>query len=558
MSSLARRLAPALAPFLSVIACQGERAGATGEEAGGTIVFAIAGEPDNLAPPVVATVSGKMLVDQIFQQLAALGPEGVTLGDVGFLPRLAERWTWSPDSNTVDFHLAPGARFHDGARVTAADVIFSYQLYLDESVQSSHSVNFPALDSLVAVDSTTVRARFKERSPERFYKLVTNLTILPQHLLQGVDRTKLAESPFAQAPIGSGPYRFVKWERGSTIELVADTVGAHPRQGPRRLIFKYVADLNAAARSVTAGESDFAESLRPEGMALVTADGPARTVEYPSPDHGFLLFNTRSPNNRKALHPIFGDRGVRRAFAMSIDKVALVRNALDSLALTSFGPFVRSNWAADTTVAQLGYDVAHAKALLDSLGWKDANNDGVRERNGVPLRFALSVPSVSATRKQMAVSLQAQLKAIGADVTIDAPEPAVLFPRLVQGKFEAFIHVVHEDATPSSIVQALGGRDLERSSNYGWYSNAHVDSLLDAAVSAPSLASAKREYRAAYDAIIADAPAVFLWEPRTFALAHKRIKFNKLDGVAWWSGIPSWRIPANERLPRDEVGGMAK
>ena len=555
MNSSPRR-ALACCCLLVLAACGGDKApnaGASGS--GGTVVVALAGEPDHLAPPLVVTISGKMVVDQVFQTLATVGADGNTLGDVGFAPSIAASWTWSADSSSVDLHVDPRARFHDGHPVRAADVKFSYDLYMDPAVASPHVASFPAMDSVVVTDSMTVRGFFRERSPERFFKLVTNLSVVPQHLLQQVDRAKLAESPFAQTPVGSGPYRFVKWERGASMELAADTSRTTGRPATDRLIFRFVPDLNAAARSVTAGEADFVESLRPEGMAMVTADGPARPVEYPSPDHGYVMFNTRSSSNRKVPHPLLGDRQLRVALAMAVDRKAVIRNALDSLALPSFGPFVRSLWSADTTVAQIPYSADAARRLLDSLGWRDANGDGVRERNGKPLHFTLLVPSVSATRRQMAVALQDQFKQVGADVTIDAPEPAVLFPRLQQGKFDAFIQVWHEDATPSTIGQVWSGRDLERSANYGWYGNARVDSLIDLAATATDRTKARALYREIYELIVQDAPAIFLWEPRTFALANKRIKFSGLNGTAWWSGIPSWRIPAGERIARDRVGG---
>ncbi|MBC7895624.1 MAG: peptide ABC transporter substrate-binding protein [Cytophagaceae bacterium] len=547
---IARRVLPVLTLAVAVVAC-GEPAPGTASARGGTIVFAVAGEPEHMAPPTIISIQAKMVVDQVFEGLAALAPGGTTLGDAGLEPRVAESWTWSADSSTIDFKIDPQSRFHDGHPVTAADAIFSYALFQDPKVGSGFASNFPALDSLSMVDSMTVRAHFKDRSPERIFRLATNLTVMPKHLLEGVDRTKLSESPFAQAPIGSGPYRFVKWDRGAGMEFRADTTRSRRRALSDRILLRFVSDLNSGARTVTAGEADFVESLRPEGLALVKADGPMRVVEYPSVDHGYLLFNMRSATDRKAPHALFADVAVRRAIGMAIDRRAVVRIALDSLAVVSHGPFVRSSWAADTTIAQLPHDLDRARALLDSAGWRDGNGDGIREKNGKPMRFQLSVPSVSATRKQMAVALQEQLKQLGVDAVIDASEPANLFPRLIQGKFDAFIHVWHEDASPSGITQAWGGRDVEQSGNWGYYMNPKVDSLLESATLATDRATARALYRQAYETIVQDAPAIFLWEPRTFALSHKRIKFDALDGVAWWTGIPQWTIPAAERLPRD-------
>ncbi len=554
-----RLFASSLRPFLTLpalgalAACGGDARPAS-SGSGGTVVIAVPGEAEHAMPVVIQTIAAKQVVDQIFAPLAEVGAEGSTIGDVGFVPRAAERWTWSADSGAIDFHMRRGARFHDGQPVGAADVVFSYQLYADPASASPHLSAFPRVDSIAAVDSMTVRVHFGERTPERFFKFATNLMVMPRHLLSGVSHDALGASPFASAPVGSGPFRFVKWERGTVLELAADTGNAEGRPTLDRLIWRPVADPNAANRSVVAGEADFTENLRPEGMAMVTPDGPARTVEYAAPMVGYLLFNTRSTTNRQQPHPILANREVRRAIALAIDRHALVRNALDTLAVLARGPLPRTSWAWDSTVTMVAFDRAAAGAALDQAGWSDANGDGVRERNGAPLRLSLLVPSVSATRRQMATVLQEQLKQVGVEVVVEAVDPSVLLPRLGTGKFDAFIHVWQSDASPSTMGQAWASDDLERSQNYGWFVHPGVDSTITRAIAAGSLATARPLYRQATQLIVDEAPAVFLWEPRSFALAHKRIKFDRLATAGWWTGIRAWTIPAAERLPRDGVG----
>lgn len=521
---------------------------------GGTVVFATPGEAEHLMPPVIQTIAAKQIADQVFAPLAEPGTNSGTLGDAGFVPRAAIRWTWSTDSSAIDFHMRPGARFHDGVPVTAADAKFSYALFADSAVASPHLSAFPPVDSLVVVDSMTLRVHFADRMPERFFKFATNLVLLPKHLLEGLPRDALAASAPAQAPVGSGPFRFVKWERGTALELAADTANVEGRPTLDRLVWRPAADAIGAIRAVVAGEADFAETVPPAGMAMVTPDGPARTVPYAAPMVGYLLLNTRAQTNRQQQHPVLGDRAVRRAVSQAIDRAVVVRNAMDSLAVVARGPLPRTSWAYDTSVAMLPFDVAAARAALETAGWVLAPGDSIRARQGTRLRLSLMVPSVSATRRQMATVVADQLKAVGIEVAVEVLEPSVLLPQLNAGKFDAFIHVWQSDASPSTLVQAWGSNDLGRSQNYGWYANATVDSLLGLASAARTLAVARPLYTAAASAIVADAPAVFLWEPRSFALAHSRIKFSSLRADAWWSGIREWTIPAGERLPRDGVG----
>lgn len=540
----------------AVAACGGEpRESSTRQQPlGGTLVIATPAEPEILLPPLVQTLSAKQVVDQLFDFLADVPESMSTIGDAGFQPRLASRWIWSADSSSVEFTLVGNARFHDGHPISASDVKFSYELYKDPQVGSMHAGSLPRMDSIVVIDSSRIRFHFADRGPERFFQLVYNLAVLPSHAFDGVDRTRLAESPLATAPIGSGPFQLARWERGTLLEVTASNAYHRGRPSLDRIVWRIGGDFSTAARSVMAGESDFVEILRPEGMQQVTPDADARAVEYPTYEHGYLLFNTRAPNNRKQPHPLFGDVRVRRALGMAIDRPAIVRNAYDSLASLSYGPFTRPLWSADTTVAQLPYSVAQARQLLDSAGWRDGNGDGVRERNGRTLSFDLLVPSVSAARQRIAVVLQEQLRAVGADVRIESTEPASLGPRLGAGKFDAFIHVWQLDPSPASIEQTWGSRDLERSANFGWYSSARVDSLIAAAKTEQDLTRAKATYRQIYETIVSDAPAVFLWEPRNFVLVSKRFRFDRLRGDAWWSDLATWYVPANERIPRDKAG----
>jgi len=108
---------------------------------GGTIVMSSAADADVLFPPLTLTLQGKQVTDQIFDNLADIGPALNTVGDAGFTPRLADRWRWSADSMSVAFHLNPRARWHDGVPVTAEDVRYTFQLVKDTSLASPLAAN---------------------------------------------------------------------------------------------------------------------------------------------------------------------------------------------------------------------------------------------------------------------------------------------------------------------------------------------------------------------------------------------------------------------------------
>lgn len=532
-------------------------AGAAGPD-GGTVIVAAAAEAETLLPPLVQTTAAKQIVDLVFDFLADIGPNLNTVGDAGFTPRLASSWDWSADSSAITFHVNPKARWHDGRPVTGADVAFSYDLSADPVVESYIRTNLPAMDSVRTPDSLSVTFYYKTKTPERFYQLVYNLWILPKHLLDTLDRKQLASSAFARNPVGSGPFKFARWDARSAIEVDANTEYALGRPHLDRVVFAISGDLGTAANRVAAGEADVVEMIRPETQDVLAKSGKVRFLRYGGWDAFYLAFNLRNPANRNAPHPILADRGVREAIAMAIDRPAAVRNVFDTLATLMEGPFVRAHFSADTSLHQLPHDSVRAMHVLDSLGWKDTNGDGIRDRGGKPLRLDVVVPSTSLARRRMAAIMQEQCKKVGIDITVREVEPAAMSKMMNEGAFDVVINGWHFDPSPASVSQSWGANDLNTNSNIGRYKNAHADSLMKLVVEEPNPAKARALYAEIYRTIVADVPAVFLWELTGNAAVQKRIDVPSLRGDAWWATIPKWSVPAGQRIDRDKVGLPAK
>ena len=117
-----------LSTIFLLSACSSER------RVGGTIVMSSAADADVLFPPLTISLIGKQVTDQIFDKLADIGPALNTVGDAGFIPRLADRWRWAPDSSYVAFHINPNAKWHDGQPVRSADFGFALATYTDSRI----------------------------------------------------------------------------------------------------------------------------------------------------------------------------------------------------------------------------------------------------------------------------------------------------------------------------------------------------------------------------------------------------------------------------------------
>lgn len=538
------RLAAAAAGFAgvaSLAACHDSASSPRGSVRDSTLVIATPSDIDNLVPPLVATTQGKQVMDLVFDYLARPVAPVNTIGDGGFRPQLAQSWDWSPDSLSIAFHVDPRARWHDGVPVTARDVAFSFALYTDSVVASPHATDFAGIDSVTVRDSLTAVVWWKHRNPEQFFQVAYNLVVMPQHLLGAVPRNALAASAFAQHPIGSGRYRFVDWTHGSALDIAADSANYRGRPQFTRVTWVIRPDPRAALLSVLSGEADFTETVQGSALPQVARTAGVRTVEYGSLDYGYMVFNLRPHGAPRRASP-FADRALRVALTRAIDRPAIVRSALDSLGRVALGPFTRAQSSADSTLHQIAFDSVGAARALDSLGWRLDATRGVRMRDGQPLAFSLLLPSSSPTRVRLGVLLQAQLARIGARVTVDPEEPVVFVRRLGTGDFDAALGGWHTDPSPVTLRQSWGTpRGGDAGANYGGYSNASLDATMDSAAVAFDPARRAALFRRAYQTLIDDAPAVWLYEPRNVAVIRKGIEPVGMRADGWWADLPDWR-----------------
>ena len=536
--------------LLSAVLC----ASACGEVAGKTAVIAIGGDGDALIPNLWTQTQARVYTDLMFDKLADIGPGQNTLGDAGYEPRLATGWTWSKDSLSIAFHLDPRARWHDGRAVTARDVRFAFQVYADPKTGAAGGRDMAAsMDSVSVGDSLTATVWFQTRTPEQFHSVVYNVIPLPEHLIGSVPHDSLRGSAFASHPVGSGPFRFVSWDKSKSLEMAANDAYPHGRPKLDRVVFT-ITNPKAAVRAVLAGDADFYERFTLDDMAEAARSSDVRVVSAPQYVYGVLEFNLRSADGKQP-HPVLSSVGVRRALTMAVDRVALERNILDTLGMPGIGPFARSQWTADTTLVQLAYDTSAAVALLDSLGWR-RGADGVRSRGGRPLAFAISVSSSSRAGTRYAELLQQAFARVGAKVSVDLSDQQALGARIGNHTFESALLTWTATPSPSGTRTLWGTKSMAKTGvqNAGSWSNAGFDAQVDSGLAAMAPAAARAHFKLAYQAAIDDPPAIWLYEPMLVPGMSKRLVTGPFRPDAWWQSIPAWTVTGP---PRRSAGSAA-
>jgi peptide/nickel transport system substrate-binding protein len=511
----------------------------------GTIVVITGQYPGLPIPTLIQGTSNQDVADLLFLRLARLGPTLTSEGDAGFVPQLAQRWS-RRDSLTLVFDLDPRARWHDGTPVTSRDVVFTFARAKDPAVNPTLATLLRDVTSVTADGDRRVVIRFARWYPSQFYDATYQVQVLPAHLLEGLAPAAVATSPFAQHPVGDGPYRWVRGVAGQFVELAANPeyfLGA-PRLD--RVVFRVAADADARMNLLLSGEGDALESILPvANQDRVRADSALRLVAVPSFLLGYFIYNQRDQTDRTRPHPILGDLRVRRALTLALDRAAMARSAFGPAAQVPVGPASSSLWVRPTEPAA-AQDTAAANALLAAAGWAPGP-DEIRTRNGARLALDLIFPNTSAARRQIALQAQAAWKAVGADVTLEPLDFATYLDRRKTGRFDLDLTAVNQDPNPTGLAQSwscggIGG------SNVGGYCDPQVDSLMQRATVATRSLPLWQEVLRRIDA---DQPAAFLFAPPTMIAIHRRYRDVVIHPESFWSGLGEWSVAPGAELPRD-------
>ncbi len=361
----------------------------------------------------------------VFLTLAGRTPEG------GLEGRLARSWDLDSEAREWTVRLRTDVRWHDGVPVTAHDVKFTLDLYQHPEVlwrpPNSYQVR--------VLDDSTYAIRYERLSdpdvtigtPSDWY-----YPIYPKHLLEREDPAGFHEWAFWRQPVGNGAYRLVRRVPETALVLAANPDFYRGQPAVDTLVIRI-------------GGSSLIELLA--GNVDAIASVPDADLPKLRDDGRFEIYHAYNPYSISAVfwnhrHSSFGNPRVRRALTMAIDRRGILDflNAPADLApidvLYSDRQLVRGE-----VPPGLAYDPEAAIAILEEAGWRDENGDGIREKDGEPLRFSLLVSPAGGPwfpgHEREAVIIQNDLRQVGVQVEIVSVESSIAWQRTSEGDFEA-------------------------------------------------------------------------------------------------------------------------
>jgi peptide/nickel transport system substrate-binding protein len=448
----------------------------------GTIRVGLDVDAGTLDPRLARDTSAYRLTDLVYDGLVRLS------ADLKPEPNLAQSWE-NPDPQTWIVKLRDGVTFHDGSPLTADDVAFTYQTILKPETNAPLRGLFSPISKIEAVDPKTVK-----------FTLSTPYSPLLSYLEMGIVPKKAVESgaDLATKPIGTGPMKLVRWDRGSRIVLEANPQywGGAPKLKEMQLVI--IGDNTARAQAFEAKDLDLIQSpLSPQDIKRLQGNATFGHAITAGLGITYLNFNTADP--------AVSDPKVRRAIAMLVDQESIVGDLYQGVDQIATSVLLPSSWAYSGDVKQPTFDLAGAQKALDDLGWKDSNGDSIRDKGGKKLTITISTHSEDPNRVQTLEFMQGMFQQAGIDAQIkisDWPSFSTNYVQKSQHQVAllGWLNIIDPDRLMYS--QFITNGPL----NWGKYSNPELDKLLEAGRQALDLNARKTAYQKAAAIIAQDLP----------------------------------------------------
>ncbi len=465
-------------------------------QADGKILIGTLGEAKTVNPFQTDESEGDWRCKMLYDEFVRPDPETYAA-----TPGLAA--SWDIQDLVITFTIQPNAKFSDGTDVTAEDVKFTLEGFLDPQTASPRAVKFekiagapaaggtmPAegISGIEVVDPKTVRITLAEPDAAFLYNL-RFLFVVPRALLEGKDLSAASTDPFFQSPIGAGPYTFTSWSVGADFVAEANPnfwEGAPVIPG---FTHRTIPDSSALVSALQAGDIDGSLYAAPTLASDLEADPNLTILVPPFASPNGTLFNCR-------VAPL-DNPSVRRAIAMAVNVPEYVSSSLLGLGTAGLGPIAPDSWAHDPNLEPIPFDQAQAQALLTEAGIGE-------------IELSMLCNAGNVLREDWLIRSQADLASVGITLNVEFIEWASLVERVTETRDFELIGADFAGVTaePSELFEQFHSTS---SQNHSGYANPELDELLVQARETLDQEAAKPIYAEIQSILMQDVPFHWAW-----------------------------------------------
>lgn len=458
-------------------------------------------------------------------------------------------WEISEDGLTYTFTILEDAVWSDGTPISSNDFKFVIEGVQSDLVDTPRKSNVALIDSISILDDKHFEVKLKNVNCT-FWQDLSFFRFLPAHRFAPDFSDFMTNEINTNPDISGGPYLLVEWQKDEFTRFVANPLYWKGDPQIRNVITKVIADPPIVNQSLITGEIDYATMSADQFEQIGNLDNLNYYV-FPEDQIAFFELNWTDPSDPQPAydadgnlvdqppHPIFSDVRVRKAFAMGYNRddilAALGENG-GSLLVGSVNPAI--SWAYNNELPQYTYDPDAAGALLDEAGWVMNDATGIREKDGVPLKFDIAYSPFTEFYETMAIVAQDQLGQLGMDITLTSLEwSAFLTDVWSAQKFDvaviSFIGIGPDPSTLATVIEA-SINDAAGAYNASSVVNAEIDRLLEEGKSVPSCSTEERApfyyelQRIEHENVMHD----YVFTPNIYHVTTKRV--GNFNPGPWW------------------------
>jgi peptide/nickel transport system substrate-binding protein len=470
-----------------------------------TLSIDIPGEPATIDPHVQWDTDSYGVYRNIFDNLVTRDVSGK------IVPQIATAWKYA-DDNTIDFTIRTDVKFHDGSPLTSADVAFSINRIIDPAFKSPQLDQFNSISKAEATAPDTVRVTTKAPYPALLAQLV-KLSIVPKAYVEKVGNEK-----FNLEPIGSGPYKFVSWQKGVRVTLAGNETYWRGKPQFKTVVFNDVPDVATRIADLKTGRADLIRQLNPDDTLQIKDDPKLKILSVPTERIAYLYFNTLASPSK--------DIRVRKAMAMGIDSKLIISSLLGGYGKPVDIMAVPAIFGYVDDIKGYPYDPAAAKALVKEAG-----------AEGAELVFLTS----PAYDQRIVQAIQQMLGDIGLKVTIATSDQRTFLQRR-QGTPENAGSMAF--GRWSCACQDVDGVILplfKSDSIWAKYNNPEFDKVVVAARETLDSQARLKDYHRAFEIIKNDLPGIGLYQDVAIYAARKELQWTPTANEAFFVYEMKWQ-----------------
>lgn len=375
-------------------------------------------------------------------------------------PELATSWK-QLDDNTWEFKLRNDVTFHDRTKMTAKEVKSSLE---NTIAKDSRVASMLKASSIDVVDDYTFRIKTSELNP-----IVPGILHYPTTAI--ISPSSFDKDGKYIKPVGTGPYKFDSFdEQSRVLTVVKNDNWWDGKVGLDKMIIKGIPDPNTRAMAIENGEVDF------------TADVPYSETDRINAIDGITVEKYKTPRDYKLelnlKHSPLDDVRVRQAMSYAIDRQDIAEHVLYNVGEAAAGPFLPTMIWSNKSLKPYTRDLKKADELLKAAGWVDTNGDGIREKDGKPLKFNLMTYSQRPGLPPMAEAIAAQLKEAGISVETQVQEFGSIDERRKNGDWDLYLLAANIAMVPDPDYILTNWYMTGGADNGPGYSNPKVDSMI--------------------------------------------------------------------------------